>query len=189
MGSGPPHHRFLLCKQQGAFTMSEHNYAVIFFKDNLEKRPQDFTINEQQLSKQIASTIKASQELHAKNDAMKDGRHELRKEYNRLLNDHFDLKQWVRSCENRVNESAGQIRNHETRLTLLLEQKKTMESPLGLRTLEVQLVRLEEELAHEKEHYERLKKENREAVNRLKGFNLQRIADLKKELDTPPPKS
>ena len=48
--------------------MSEHNYAGLLFKTNLEKYPEVFTINPEKLDKTIAQTIKNTQALHAKND-------------------------------------------------------------------------------------------------------------------------
>ena len=108
-----------------------------------------------------------------------------RKEYNRLLNDHFNLKQWVRGCEIRVNESANQIRNHEQRLNFLLMEKKATESPKGQRTIENSIVRLEGEIAEEKLKYNALRTENNQAVKQLKAFDVARLEALKAELDTP----
>jgi hypothetical protein len=165
--------------------MSEHNYAGMLFKHNIENHPDVFIINPEKLEKAIAQTIKTTQAIHAKNDEAKGHLPEQRKEYNRLLNDHFNLKQWVRSCEIRVNESAGQIHNLEQRLTSLLIEKKAIESPKGQRTIENAIVRLEGEIAEEKSNYNSLRTENNRAVKQLKSFDVARLEELKTELDTP----
>ena len=165
--------------------MSEHNYAGLFFKTNLEQHPEVFTIDEEKLNKQIAATTAKAQALHAKNDAAKETAPDKRKELNRLLNDHFNLKQWVLGCEIRVNESAGQIRNLEQRINTQIAEKERTESPLGKRNIEHAIVGLEGELAEEKNKYESLRRENQQAVRQLKAFDVSRIDGLKAELDAP----
>ncbi len=167
--------------------MSQHNYAGLAFKDLLENHPEVLDLTG--LDAKINATTKASQALHAKNDAARtDPRQELRKEYNRLLNERFNLKQHAQGAENRVNESAGQIRNDEQRLTFLLNEKAKTESPKGLRNIERSIVDLEEALANEKQKYNRLRTENMNAAKGLKAFDDARLVALKAELDAPSPK-
>lgn len=167
--------------------MYEHhlNYAGLLFKTNLEQHPEVFTTTPEKLDKAIAQTIKNTQALHAKNDEARSTMTDQRKEYNRLLNDHFNLKQWVRGCEVRVNESANQIRNHEQRLNSLLIEKKATESPKGQRTIEHAIVRIEGEIAEEKLKYNSLRTENNHAVKQLKAFDVARLEALKAQLDAP----
>ena len=167
--------------------MSEHNFAGLAFKDLLEKHPEMFDLTG--VPEKIAKTIKDTQALDAKNAAARtDPKKELRKEYNRLLNEHFNLKQQAQGAENRVNESAGQIRNDEQRLTILLNEKAKTESPKGLYYIERSIVKLEEELTNEKQKYSRLRTENLNAVKALKAFDGARLVAVKAELDAPTPK-
>lgn len=173
---------------RGIGIMSD-SYLGLYIKENLKNRPEDFIINEDEVNAKIAKTLKACQALQAKNATAKsDPKQPLREEYNKLVNDHFNLKQWVRSCETRVNESAGQIRNDEQRLNSLLIQKTKMESPTGQRTIENAIVRVEDEIAEEKTKYNKLRTENLNAVKALKAFDGARMTALKAELDAPPPK-
>jgi hypothetical protein len=162
--------------------MSEHNIFPLFVKENLRTRPQDFSITDADI-RNIEQAQAARRAAHDK--ANPPDAKEQRKEYNRLLNDHFNLKQWVRGCEVRVNESAGQIRNIEQRLNSLIIEKQQIESPLGQRNIEHAIVRLEGELADEKAKYEALRKENIQAVRQLKSFDVTRLEALKAELDAP----
>jgi hypothetical protein len=168
-------------------TILDGGYFGLAAKAEQEKHPETFDITG--LDEKITKTLKDCRALHAKNDAAKtDPRQELRKEYSRLLNDHFNLKQQAQGAENRVNESAGQIRNHEQRLTILLNRKAETESAIGLRNIENAIVRLEGELAEEKQKYSRLRTENLNAVKALKAFDGARLVALKAELDAPAPK-
>jgi hypothetical protein len=163
--------------------MSEHSYLGLAFKVNLEKNPKLMDLSN--LDETLAATNKRIQALHAKNDRAKANAPDKRKELNRLLNDHFNLKQWVLGCEIRVNESAGQIRNLEQRINTQIAEKERTESPLGKRNIEHAIVGLEGELAEEKNKYESLRRENQQAVRQLKAFDVSRIDGLKAELDAP----
>ena len=171
--------------------MSEHNYAGLLFKDNLRKNPDlfghigpDGELSES-LQKQLAASAKERQARDAKNTEMRNTAQELRKEYNQLRQQLFDLKQWVHSSETRLNESAGQIRNIEQQFNSLLEQKKATESPKGQHNIERTILRLETELTEEKKKHKSLSLENESAVRQLKAFDVSRIDALKAELEAP----
>lgn len=163
--------------------MSEHNYFAMTVKAQMEKDPSVLILDPEKLDKTIAQTVAKVQALHAKNDKAKNIAPEKRQELNRLLNEHFNLKQWVRGCEVRVNESAEQIRNLEHRINTQIAEKEKTESPLGKRNLEHGIVLLEGELAEEKNKYETLRRENLSAVKQLKAFDVSRIDALKAELE------
>jgi hypothetical protein len=165
--------------------MSEHsgNYLGMAFKANLEKNPKLMDLSN--IDETIKATIGKSQALHAKNDAAKENAPDKRKELNRLLNDHFNLKQWVKGCEVRVNESAGQIRNIELRINAEIVEKQKIESPLGQRGCEHRILLLEGELVEAKANYEKIRRENQQAARQLKNFDVSRIDALKAELDAP----
>lgn len=165
--------------------MSEHNYFGLAATQNLKEHPEWFDRSFEAVNEAARKATVAAQALHTKNDAGKINAPEQRNELNRLLNDHFNLKQWVRGCEVRVNESANKIRNIEQRINSLIVEKQKIESPLGQRGCEHRIVLLEGELAEEKEKYEALRKENLQAVRQLKAFDVARLEVLKAELDAP----
>jgi hypothetical protein len=162
--------------------MSEHNYFALTVKAQMEKDPSVFEFDLKKFEEQQKKML-AARDARFADDNPPDPYTELRNEYNRLFNDHFNLKQWVRGCENRVNESAGQIRNIEERFNSLLEQKKTTESPLGKRNIENAMLRVEDEITAEKSKYNSLRTENVQAVKQLKAFDVVRLEALKTELD------
>lgn len=113
----------------------------------------------------------------------------LRVELNRLLQEHFDLKQWARSCENRINECVGQIHLHEKRLAGALAEKKTAladENLLMERLVERTILGIENDVASYTKKLSDLKAENSNCLARLRAFNRERIQELKAILDVPP---
>ena len=165
--------------------MSEHNYMNLFFKENLKNRPQDFIINEDELNKTIAKTVAASQALHAKNDASKP-KPDLRKEYNQLRKQLFDLQQYAKGAETYANNKAGEVKHRESLINDLLKQKKEAIASGNLgqeRFLEHQIVLIETELIDAKIEFNRAKHQSSNAARGLKAFDgHERIAELAKIL-------
>lgn len=164
--------------------MSQENYFALTVRAQMEKDPSVFEFDLKKFEEQQKKMLAARDARFAADNPL-DPHTELRKEYNRLLNDHFNLKQWVRGCEVRVNESAGQIRNIEQRINSKITEKQATESPLGQRNHERAIVNLEGELAEAKEKFEALRKENVQAVRQLKTFDVTQLEALKAELDAP----
>lgn len=164
--------------------MSEHSLLPLVFKANIAKHGlKDFVLTEESIEQATSKVIKERQALDKKNAELRNDDGAIRKELNHLVNAHFDLKQWVKACENKINESSAQIRNLEQRLNNLIVQKQQMESPLGQRTLEHRITLLEGELAEEKKKFEKLRKENTTAIRQLKAFDVAKMEALKAELE------
>jgi chromosome segregation ATPase len=164
--------------------MSEHNYAGLLFKANIEKHPEVFTINDET----VADVEKRAKEQRAERDKLNPamaGQHveTARQEYNRLAGQLFGLTQEAKSLEIRVNEAAGQILLLEKRIGDVLKSKKQYESDgnlLAARNAEHGIQQIENELAFAKANYEKQRAYNRAAARALKSFDKhERIAELK----------
>lgn len=141
-------------------------------------------------TKAAAAGTKAAWEAIKKTDEnRKTDRRELRKELNRLMQEYFDLKQCAKGYENRINEAVGQVHLHEQKLAFALKQKKEAgeaDNLLMARYAEDAIVYIERDLETYKTQLKQLHTDNKSVMARLRGFNRQRIQDLKDILDNPP---
>ena len=166
--------------------MSEHNYAGMAFKANLEKDPSLMTID--------LEKIEAHQkQVRAQRDAAAPptSKPELRKEYNALRQQLFNLQQNAKALETRTNESADKIHLLEQRLNEALKLKKEASEAgnlRGERTYERQAETLETELLDAQEEYGKNKIWNAQAARAVREFKFnqnERIAELKAILEAP----
>lgn len=106
------------------------------------------------------------------------------KEYDTLIQKHFDLKQQTHSYEQLVNEAAAKIHNCEERIKQTKQLHDGCESPLGKANYKEALHRLEAiELIDCKNALHRLRRYNQTAVAALRDFEaefLPRIEKLRK---------
>jgi septal ring factor EnvC (AmiA/AmiB activator) len=105
------------------------------------------------------------------------------REYDLLVQKHFNLKQNLRSSENRLNEGAGQVRLCEERIAAKVKERDSMESPLGKHNCERSIDNLEFELDDLQAKFKQLRRENAQALSDLKSFEaekLPRIEELRK---------
>jgi predicted RNase H-like nuclease (RuvC/YqgF family) len=114
---------------------------------------------------------------------------DLQKEYNRLRQQLFDLKQNAKGFEQRTNDAAGNVELFEQRIDDLLKLKKAAtaaDNLRGVRFYEHGIQQLENELADAKEDYEKNHRWSAQAARALKAFDGHgRIAELKAILDSP----
>jgi hypothetical protein len=183
MGVGDHPHQTTFTK--GPNTMSEHNYAGLQFKHNLEKHPEVFIIDDNTI-KQVEETTK---QIRAKQDAEAPApdKLDLRKEYNRLRQQLFDIQQNAKCYEIRTNEAAGQVHLIEQRITEALKNKKAAieaHNLRGERMYEWQVTSLETELADAQVELSKNRRWSIEAGRALKNFpSHDRIAELKAMLE------
>jgi hypothetical protein len=108
------------------------------------------------------------------------------REYDRLVQKHFDLKQNTRHFENLVNEAAGQLKLCEERIKQTKKLLNGCESPLGQRNYDGALRRMETtELVDCKNKLARERKNNTDAIAVLRRFEaefLPRIEELRKQV-------
>jgi hypothetical protein len=114
---------------------------------------------------------------------------DLHKEYNRLRQQLFDLKQNAKCFEVRANDAAGNIKLFEQRIDDLLKLKKAAIDAgnlRGERFYEHGIQQLEIELVDAKEDYAKNQRWSAQAARTLKAFDGHgRIAELKALLDAP----
>jgi predicted nucleic acid-binding Zn-ribbon protein len=174
--------------------MSEHNIAGLIFKTNLEKYPEIFTINDEELTKKINRTIQSAQALAEQNTIARNKKtDEAAKivgkptialtEYNDLRKQLFDVQQRARGTEQHVNNTMGTIRLLEERINGLRKRLKDADNPLAENKLKHQISLLETELIEFRSELSNARLYNSRAVTALKTFpHHDRIAELKKEL-------
>lgn len=174
--------------------MSEHNYASLAFKHKLKDNPDLFGHigADGELSEAFKKTqnenLKERQALRAKDDARKVV--DVRKEYDRLRQELFGLKENVKNSEIRANTEANEVKGLEDRIADLLKRKiAAVENPRLESGLQHQIDRLEAELLDRKIAANQANHGSINAIQALKAFEgHKRIAELKAELDAPAPK-
>lgn len=163
------------------------NILPLFIKENLKNRPEDFVVTEETCRQieQAQAKRRAQQEKNAPPPDKKD----LNKEYNRLRQQLFDLKQNAKCFESRANDAAGNIKLFEQRIDDLLKLKKAAtaaDNLRGVRFYEHGIQQLENELADANEDYAKNHRWSAQAARALKAFDGHgRIAELKALLDAP----
>jgi hypothetical protein len=164
--------------------MTQHNYFGMAASENLKTRPQDFIVDPEELNRMINETTKKAQALHKLNDTSKPV--DLRKEYNNLRKQLYDLQHATKNTEIFCNNVAGTVKQLEERITSLLRLKKKADEAGELgqaRMLEHQIVSLETELVDAKIEFTQAKTRSGNAARALKGFTgHEAIAELKKKL-------
>jgi chromosome segregation ATPase len=168
--------------------MSEHNYAVLQFKHNLEKNPDLMSL--EGLDEQIATALAKTQAISSINDAAKAEKDveglELQTEYNKLRNRLFQLQQECRGCENHINEAAGKIKNAEKQLNTLkvmLSVATELNNPLQEKAVKHRIAQVEGELADAQDAWHLATRYNKKAVKQLREFDKSRIDDLRKQIE------
>lgn len=164
--------------------MSEHSYAGLVFKQNLERNPglMDHVFDHESVNKRTTATIQAAQDLDAKNAQLKV--EPVRVQYNTLRKQLFDLQEWAKHAEIYCNSKAGEVKQLERRITDIIKQKKAaVDNPRAERNFEHQIQLLETELLDAEKEFKRAKIQSGNAARGLKAFDgHQRIKELKKEL-------
>jgi len=130
--------------------MSEHNYAGMAFKANLDKNPDLMTFDSVAFEKQQTARRVAEQ----KTNPIKP--EPAQQELNRLRGQLFNLTQSAEGIEQRVNDEAGTVQTFELRITAALKTKRQHEESgnlMGARTYEHQIQGLESELADARERF------------------------------------
>src|SRR5579872_5929358 len=131
--------------------MSEHNYAGLLFKHNLETQPEVFTINSEELDAKLKQGREARQKLDAVNHVPEGPAKELA----RLRRELFCLTERAKSTETYCCNKAGEVKLLERRLTEAIKQKKVAVADgneraernceHAIKQLEVELVDVEKE--------------------------------------------
>jgi hypothetical protein len=167
--------------------MSEHNYAGLAFKDQLEQHPEVFDLTG--LTEKINATTKAAHERHAANDLARDTKRGIntpRAIYNKLRKELFDLQEQARGAGTRLNNAAADEREFQSRVEALLIRKKkaVVDGALGEeRCIERGLLAQENELLDSRERLLALQRDNQRAVRALKDWEAAhgaQLADLQK---------
>ena len=169
--------------------MSEHNYAGLAFKENLENHPEMYDLTG------LDEKPKATQQQIAARDAAnklqretKLGINEPRAIYNRLRKELFDLQEQARGAETRVNNEAVTVRMYQSQIEDLLKRKKKAiaDGALGEeRNIERRLLAEENDLLDSRERLLKLQRNNHCAVRALKDWqtaNGAQLAELQKEI-------
>lgn len=165
-------------------TGSQYSSFPLFVKHNLETRPQDFRAV-------TDADITAIEQKQAARRAVEDQNkpHEpLQVELNRLRGQLFSLQMNAKGTEQTVNNTSGNVRLFETRLTEALKTKKKHEDAgnlLGARTYEHQVQELENELLDARDRLVKEQRWNSGAARELRTWqtdNGPRLLELKKEL-------
>jgi septal ring factor EnvC (AmiA/AmiB activator) len=100
------------------------------------------------------------------------------REYDLLVQKHFDLKQNLRSSENHLNEASGQVHLIEERIAEKVKERDAVESPLGKRYCERAIDQLEFELDAAITNLKKLRRENSQALSDLKSFEVEKLPRL-----------
>ena len=162
--------------------MSEHNYAGMAFKANLEKNPDLMTVD----VAKIDQSQKTRRDWEAKNNPPKP--EPVKVEYNKLRKQLFDLQQCAKGSEVRVNDAVATVRHFEVIITNLLTQKKaaTTDGRLGdERGCEHLLVAAESDLQNARENLAKWQKENSATARELRTWqadNGARLTALEKQI-------
>lgn len=157
------------------------DFMNVMGKALIEQHPEDFIVDPVKLSERTAEIVRSAQAIRKENLERKPAPTNC-EEYNRLRTQHFRLKEDAKYAEIRVNNSAGDIRNAEAKISVLLKQKKETDNPLHERNLERRIVVLEGELQAFKNQYADACKENKRAVEVLKAYDTTRLNELAEEL-------
>jgi chromosome segregation ATPase len=158
--------------------MSEHNYASLAFKANIEKNRNDFIITDADMAaiaQQNASRRKAEEIVKPKEP--------VKAEFNRLRSQLFNLQQAAKSTEQRVNNEACNVHVLEQRIASALKNKKEHEDVgnlLGARSYEHQIQHFEEELADTRDRLTKNQRSNAQAARELRTWQQEHGARLKK---------
>ena len=171
--------------------MSEHNlqpynYLGLIFKTEREQHPEWFKPIDVKQVEQFQNELRAARE---KTNPSKPVPAQV--EYNRLNNQLFNLKQYAHATEVKVNNEAGNVRLYEDQLSTLLKGKKAYEAVgnlLAARNHEHQIQRVEADLANARDRLSTDMRYNSATARELRTWqteNEPRLAELKKELETP----
>lgn len=164
----------------------EANYFGAARRALLEKDPHIFDVD-------LAKHEETAKKMRAERDAAAPppGKADLHREYNQLRQRLFDLKQNVKTFEQRTTDAAGRVQLLEQEIDKLLKAKKAAaeaDNLKGERTCERAIQRKETELADAKEEFEKNKHWSAQATRALKTFDgAARIAELKQLLEKPLP--
>jgi hypothetical protein len=162
--------------------MSEHNYAGLMFRANLEKNPDLMAFDGTAFEKQQAARRVAEQKANPIKPEP------AQQELNKLRGQLFALQQNAKAYEQRVNNLAGNVRLLESQLTTALKSKKEYENAdnlLAARNHEHQIQRLENELVDEQEKLVTHRRYNQGAIRELRTWqteNTHRLLELKKQV-------
>jgi hypothetical protein len=162
---------------------SSHNYFEMASRETIRQNPDLFGTAESLVEAARKASV-AAQALHTLNDASKPT--DLRKTYNDLRKQLYDLQQQAKHTEIFCNNKAGDVKHFEERIAILLRDKKKADEAGELghaRMLEHQIVNLETEVLDAKKEFDRAKKQSTYATRALKAFTgHEAIAELKKQL-------
>lgn len=167
-------------------TTTEGSYLGLYIRDNLEQRPQDFILNVADF--EAASKKRREDELKANPPKPEP----VRVEFNRLRGELFRLKQNAHSMETRVNNTAGNIKQHEQSINSACKEKKQYEDSGNLRAaraVEHTIQQLENELAEYRERFVKEQRANTGDARALRDWQTEngpRLKELEKEVASLP---
>lgn len=166
-------------------TTSGDSYLNLFIRDNLEKHPEVFTITDET----VAHVEAHGKKFRAERDAADPPKPEpIRVELNRLRGQLFDLKQHAKNTEIRVNNTSGNIKLFEQRITEMLKEKNNQDEAgnlRGVRSAEHGIQLLENELADARDRLAKELRDNSHAARALREWktnNDARLKELQKEV-------
>ena len=166
--------------------MSEHNYFGLTVRAQMEKDPSVFSLDG--LDEKLKETQKKIAAVDAANKLQRDtttGVNSPKAIHNRLRKELYDLQEYTKATETKVNNEADNVREFQNRVEVLCEAKKAAiaAGQLGKeRNIEHRIEMVEDELLDSREKLTRIQKDNHRAVRALKdwkktnGAEFERIA-------------
>jgi hypothetical protein len=162
--------------------MSEHNYLGLLFKANLEQNPKLMDLDITTFQQELAVRRVAAQKLNPIKPEP------AQQELNRLRGQLFALQQNAKAYEVLVNNTSGNVREFERRITTLLKIKKEHDDAnnlMGARSYEHQIQGLETELIDARENLVKEQRWNGMAARALRTWqteNTPRLLELRKQV-------